>query len=76
MEPNLGRRERLLRSLLGLCFLAIAATKYDLGLGSTAVGALAALAGLGLLASGLTGYCGVYAAVGPAEEPDSERERV
>lgn len=67
MEPNLGRRERALRSLLGLCFLAIAAAKYDLGFGSMAVGALAGLAGLGLLVSGLTGYCGVYGALRSAD---------
>jgi hypothetical protein len=74
MEPNLGRTERLLRGLLGLSFLAVAATKYELGLGSVAVGALAGLAGLGLLVSGLTGYCGVYAVLGTTEDTDPDAE--
>mgnify|MGYP000604467575 CR=1 FL=1 len=63
MERNLSARERVFRSVCGLALVGVVAWQYP-GTGLTPVLAFAALAGAGLLVSGATGYCGVYALFG------------
>jgi len=66
MKPNLSERERLLRTLSGvyamlLGFLFIQGT----------AGILLGVIGLLALATGLVGWCGIYALLGKSASPSA-----
>lgn len=71
MKPNIGERERLFRTLLGI-YAMLLGFLFIQGI----VGAIVGIIGFIGLATGVTGWCGIYALLkkAPVENQDPQAE--
>ncbi|OON66477.1 DUF2892 domain-containing protein [Hymenobacter sp. CRA2] len=69
MHKNLGKSDRIVRGVLGLVMIVLAALPFEV---SFAVDVLLYLLGGALLLTGALGYCPIYAILDISTNPEDE----